>query len=306
MTTVSTSGFYDGAIFSMNSLRTQANNLQQQISTGSRLNSSADDPVAAARMRALSRADTLSKIDDANATAAKSDLSLADDTLSNVATIVTRIRELAIQAANGTLTNSDRIGIGAEITGLRQNLVALANTQDSRGQSLFGGNGSGQAYTLDANGNASYAGSNTSESIALGAGLTVTRGITGPEFMNIGSGGGATDLLAVVKTLGDALQGNGGGAAPQAAAQTALGQLDASLTSITTAQTIVGSRLSWIDTTTTIRDQMTQQRTDDESSVGGTDIAEAVSRLQQVSTILQASQASFVKLANLNLFSMLN
>ncbi|MBU6266137.1 MAG: flagellar hook-associated protein FlgL [Sphingomonadales bacterium] len=307
MTTISTSGFYDSAIFSMKSLRSQANDLQAQISTGNRLKTSADDPVAAARMRMLTRSDALSKIDDANATAAKSDLTLADDTLTNISTIVTRIRELATQAANGTLTDADRKGIGAEVTGLRQNLVALANTSDSRGQSLFGGNGTNQAYTLDSAGNATYTGSATSDTIGLGAGLTVTRGITGPEFMNSGSGASATDLLTVVKTLGDALQGNGpAGTTPQQAAQAALTPLDNSLTSLTTAQTIVGSRLSWIDTTTSIRDQMTQQRTDDESTVGGTDVAEAVSRLQQVSTILQASQASFVKLAGLSLFSMIS
>lgn len=304
MSTVSTSGFYDSAVFSMNSLRNQATELQKQISTGYRLNTSADDPVAAARMRALTRADALSQIDEANANSTRSDLSLADDTLSNIATIATRIRELATQAANGTLTDAQRVGIGAEVTGLRQNLVALANTQDSRGQALFGGNGAGQAYTLDGSGNATYSGAPTADTLDLGAGLTVTRGITGPEFMGPS---GTADLLAVVKTLGDALQGNGpSGTTPQQAAQAALGPLENGLSAITTAQTIIGSRLSWIDTTNTIRDQMTQQRTDDESTVGGTDIAEAVSRLQQVSTILQASQASFVKLASLNLFSMIN
>ena len=78
MTTVSTAAFYDSAIFSMNSLRSQANDLQAQISTGNRLNSSADDPVAAAKMRSLARADTLSQIDTTNADAAKSALADAE------------------------------------------------------------------------------------------------------------------------------------------------------------------------------------------------------------------------------------
>jgi flagellar hook-associated protein 3 FlgL len=304
MTTVSTSSFYDSAIFSMNSLRTQANDLQQQISTGNKLSSSADDPVAAARLRALNRSDALSKIDEANANSAKSDLTLADDTLSNIGIIVTRIQELAVQASTGTLTDAQRKGVGAEVLALRQNLVALANTKDARGQSLFGGSAGAQAYTLDGAGNASYAGTGTADTISLGAGLTVTRGITGPEFLNFTSGGTATDLLAVVKTLGDALSGTGS-TTPQAAAMAALDPLQAGLTQISTAQTVLGSRLSWIDTTTSIRDQLTQQRGDDEATVGGTDIATTVSRLQQMMTILQASQASFVKLSSLNLFSVI-
>ena len=301
MTTVSTSAFYDSAIFSMNALRTQANDLQQQISTGNKLTSAADDPVAAARMRALTRADSLTQIDTSNADTAKSDLTLADDTLTNFATIVTRIRELATQASNATVNDAQRAGIGAEVSALRQNLVSLANSKDSRGASLFGGNGAGQAYALDASGNASYTGAATSDPISLGNGLTVTRGVTGPEFLNFKSGGAATDLLTLVKNLGDALQGTGS-TTPQAAAQAALDPLQAATDAISTAQTIVGSRLSWIDTTTSIRDQLTQQRSTDEASVGGTDIASTVSRLQQTMTILQASQSSFVKLAGLSLF----
>lgn len=307
MSSVSTSSFYDSAIFNMNALNTQAANLQEQLSTGTRLKSAYDDPVAAARIRQLNRADTLSTIDRSNADTAKSDLTMASDTLSNFSTIVSRLQELTTQAATGTINDSQRIGIGAEVTALRQNLVALANATDSRGQPLFGGNNGKQAYTLDAGGNASYTGAATADTIALGNGLTVTRGVTGPEFLNFTANGASTDLLAMVKSLGDALQGNGPpGTNPQAVAHAALDQLQAATNAISTAQTIVGSRLSWIDTTTAIRDQLDQQRTDDQASVGGTDIATTVSRLQQTMTILQASQASFVKLSSLNLFSMIN
>lgn len=307
MSTVSTSSFYDSAIYNMSALNTQAQNLQEQISTGSRLKNAYDDPVAAARMRALSRSDTLSDIDKSNAESAKSDLTMASDTLSNFSTIVARLQELTTQAATGTLNDAQRAGVGAEVSALRQNLIALANARDTRGQSLFGGNNGSQAYSIAANGTASYTGAATADTVSLGNGLTVTRGVTGPEFLNFTVNGSSTDLLAVVKSLGDALQGNGPvGTTPQAAAHAALDQLQAATNAISTAQTIVGSRLSWIDTTTAIRDQLGQQRTDDEASVGGTDIATTVSRLQQTMTILQASQASFVKLSSLNLFSMIN
>jgi len=44
---------------------------------------------------------------------------------------------------------------------------------------------------------------------------------------------------------------------------------------------------------------------DERSSVGGADLAVTMTRLQEMLTVLEASQASFVRLANLNLFSML-
>ena len=306
MTTVSTSSFYDSALFNMNSLRAQSNKLQNQISTGSKLGNPADDPVAAAHMRSLALSDALSSADSANADAAKTNLQLTDNTLSQFADIVTQIQPLAVQAANGTLTDPQRQAVGTQISALQQNLVSLANAKTATGQSLFAGQGGGAAYTLDGLGNASYAGTGTNSQIALGAGLSVTTGVTGPEFLNFTSGGTASDLLSVVKSLGDALTAGGaGGVSAQASAQNSLQALSDGLDAITTTQTVVGARLGWIATTTTMQTQMAQQRSAQESTIGGTDIGTAVSQLQQTMTVLQASQASFVKLASLNLFSLI-
>lgn len=306
MTAVSTSAFYDSAIFSMNSLRQQTDQLQAQISTGNKFQTSAEDPVAAAQMRSLQLTDALSTVDTANASSAKTSLTLADSTLSQFATIVTNIQTLATQAASGTLSDTQRASIGTQIAAYQQNLVDLANAKDANGHALFGGQAAGSAYTVDAQGNATYAGTASANTISLGSGLTVTTGITGPEFLTYTSNGTSGDLLSLVKNLGAALQGtSSSGTTPQAAAQGALDQLNAGLNSITTAQTLVGARLNWISTTQTIQTQLSQQRTSTESDVGGTDIATATSRLTQAMTVLQASQASFVKLASLSLFSMM-
>ena len=298
----STSAFYDAAIANMASLSAEAAKLQGQVSTGQRLSSGADDPLAASQLRALARSDALAGADSTAADAAKNDLTQADDTLSSVAGVVTRIQQLATQAATATLTDPQRAAIGKEVAALHDNLVSLANTRDSAGNALFGGATSGAAYTLDAAGNATYAGSGSAGNLTLGPGLTVTRSLTGPEFLNFTSGGKAGDLLALTKALGDALQAPAGG---QSAAQAALYPLNAATGSITTAQAVIGARLSWLDTTSTIQTQLSQQRSDVQGSIGGADAATAISRLQQTMTALQASQASFAKLASLNLFDLI-
>ena len=298
----STSAFYDAAISNMASLSTEAAKLQNQISTGQRLQSGADDPLAASQLRALARAEALAGADSAAADAAKGDLTQADDTLTAIANITSRIQQLATQAANATLNDSQRAAIGKEVAALRGNLVSLANTRDASGNALFGGEGAGAAYTLDAAGNASYAGSASAASLTLGPGLSVTRSLTGPEFLRFTSGGTTTDLLALTKALGDALQAPSGA---QAAASAALDPLGAATSAITTAQAVVGARLSWLDTTGTIQTQLTQSRDEARSSIGGADAATAISRLQQTMTALQASQASFTKLASLNLFDLI-
>jgi len=81
--------------------------------------------------------------------------------------------------------------------------------------------------------------------------------------------------------------------------------LDIGLEKVTTAQTVVGSRLNWIDLMSDRRENNAERIAEERADVGGADIAVTMTRLQETLTILEASQASFVRLANLSLFSML-
>ncbi|MFM2302391.1 MAG: hypothetical protein RLZZ84_2127 [Pseudomonadota bacterium] len=306
MTTIfgtSTSAFYERSLTDLTALRKQAEETQAEMSSGQRLQRSSDDPVAASRLRSLARADTLDKVDEAAANRATSDLTLTDDALSQFATVVTRIQELATQAASSTLSDAQRKGIGAEVTQLQENLVALANARDSSGHALFGGESAADAYTLDAAGNATYAGTAAAGALSLGNGQSVTRGLTGPDFLNFTSGGASVDLLAVTKTLADALTSGSGGAT---AANAALSTLGDGLTSIANAQTVVGSRLNWVELNVDRRTAMSEQRAVEQTEVGGVDLTESIAKLQNTMLVLEASQASFSKLANLSLFSVLN
>ena len=305
MTTLSTSGFYDSAISQMSALQTQATALQTSISTGNKIQQSSQDPVAAEKMRALQMADTLSSADTANANAATASLNLADTTLSQFTSMVTQAQTLATQAANGTLTDTQRALIGTQVSALYNNLVSLANTQDASGHAIFAGSASGPAYTVAANGTASYAGTGSANQIALGNGLSVTTGVTGPQALDFSVNGSPTNLLSVVKNLADGLQGNVAGTTPQAAASASLSALSTGLTTLSTAQTMVGAQLNWVSTTSTIASQLATQRQTQEASIGGTDIATAVSQLQQTTVTLQAAQATFVKLSGMSLFSLL-
>jgi flagellar hook-associated protein 3 FlgL len=298
-----TSAFYERSLLGLNALRAEAEGLQASLSSGQRLATSADDPVASSRLRQLARGNTLSTIDTANAQRATSDLNLTDGALSSFASYVTRVKELALQAATATLTPAQRASVGAEIAAIRQNVIGLANSRDVAGHALFGGEAAGTAYTTDALGNATYVGTGSAGELPLGDGQTVARGLTGPEILNFSVAGSPTDLLAVMKNLGDALQG--GSADPQGAAHGALDALDAGLEKISTAQSIVGSRLAWIELTNDRRIDMGEMRAGEEADVGGTDIAATVAKLQQAMTVLEASQASFARLAQLSLFDAL-
>jgi flagellar hook-associated protein 3 FlgL len=303
MTIVSTSAFYERSTADLSSLRARAEQLQGQISTGQRVTKSSDDPVAAARLRSLARTDEISAANIGNAKRASSDLSLADSALQEIADNLIRAQELATQAATGTLNDSQRATIGEQIANIRSNLIALANSKDSAGHALFGGEGGGDAYTVDGAGNANYNGTAAASEVSLGQGQTVTRGVTGPEVFQFTDASGATDLFAMLGNLAAALQG--GSTDPEGAARTALDSMKLGLEKVTTTQTVIGARMNWIDINLARHERLGEMRVEEQADIGEVDPAVAITELQQIMTVLEASQASFARLASLSLFDVL-
>lgn len=299
--TNSTAGFYQRSVDQMAGLRRSAEGLQAQISTGERLSAASDDPVAAASLRRLARMDRLAQVDGANASRASSDLRMADGALQTVANDFARARELAVYAGNGTLSADQRALIGAELAGIQESLVASMNTRGIGGNALFAGQGDGAAYTVDAAGNAAYVGTATAGSLSLGEGLTVTTGITGPEVLNFTAGGSATDMLAFIKGLADTLQNTALDGA--AAAKASLGGFDEGLESLARAQTVIGVRVAWIETVQDRQIVSSEARAQETADQGGVDLATTISNLQQMLTVLEASQAGFVRIGQLSLFN---
>ncbi len=300
MTMIGTQSFYDRSIADMAALRGRADKLQQSVSTGQKLARSSDDPVAASRLRLLSRSEALATVDAINANRAEADLTLADNALTSMAGLVIRATELTTQAAGVGLTLAQRASIGVELSEIHKGLLSLANNRDSAGHALFGGQSAGNTYALDASGQAVYSGADGKPALQIGEGVSVNPGLTGPEILDFEHGGTNTNLLATVKNVADAL--SSGSVDPARAARDALGALNEGLDALTTGQTIIGSRLGWIEQTNDMRVNQSEIAVAEQAKIGGTDIAETLSRLQQITTALEASQAGFSRLSRLSLF----
>ena len=302
MINLSTSTFFDRGTSQLGDLRAQAERLQQQIGTGERLQRSSDDPLAAAQLRSLSRSERIAEVDTRNSQLAEADLALADQTLGSIADLVIKVRELAVQAASSTVNDDQRELIATQIAGLRESLVSLANSENAAGNALFGGQLTGAAYS-DNGTTVQFLGTASVTPLEIGEGQTVVPGVTGPQVFEFNGAAGQTDLFAVLGTLASALSTGGQGAIDASSA--ALADLDAGLERVTTAQSVIGSRLNWVDLMTERRENNAEQMAQERLDVGGADIATTVSRLQETLTVLEASQAGFVRLANLSLFSLL-
>lgn len=113
---------------------------QEQMSTGKRVLTPADDPVASTKI--LQMTDELSNIDQylKNIDIAENNLALEESILNNVTGIVQRMQELAVAAGNtATLTANEYRTMASEVSARLDELMNLVNSQNANGDYIFGG-----------------------------------------------------------------------------------------------------------------------------------------------------------------------
>ncbi|MDH5275178.1 MAG: flagellar hook-associated protein FlgL [Gammaproteobacteria bacterium] len=165
--------------------------IQDQVSSGRRISTAADDPAGAAQGLLLQQG--LDRLENfgTNAETARRRLALEEGSLSQATDALNRVRELAIQAANGTQTQESRSAIAAEARELLTGLLNTANAQDGEGRYLFAGN-LVQTRPFVLSGNVQYAGDNGVRSQRVADARTVQEGDPGSAvFMQIPAGNGA-------------------------------------------------------------------------------------------------------------------
>ncbi len=138
MTRISQSMLYNNFIRYLDQTTGELQKLYNEGSSQKKINKPSDNPVGMARI--LSYRDSLKALEQYknNINNAKGWLGLADTTLSQVENQITRLKELAVEAANGSLNESDRQDIVKEMRQIYDQLVALSNTK-YEGKSIFGG-----------------------------------------------------------------------------------------------------------------------------------------------------------------------
>ena len=113
----------------------------EKLSTGSRINYAKDDAAGLAISTRLSAEVQGLAMASRNAADAQSMLDTADGALGETHNLLLRMRELSVQAANGTLVQSDRDAINTEIGQLVEEVERIAQKTSWAGQSLINGNG---------------------------------------------------------------------------------------------------------------------------------------------------------------------
>ncbi|HEV2102899.1 MAG TPA: flagellar hook-associated protein FlgL [Candidatus Acidoferrum sp.] len=176
----------------------------QQLSSGRSVNQLSDNPSAVASLvqnhdQAAADGQYLQ-----NLSTLQSKYQVADSTLGNVVSALTRALSLGVEGANGTLTSADRQAIAGEVQGLLSQTISLANTS-YHGAFLFAGTKvTTQPFTLDAATNAvTYNGNSATTSVELSNGDSISANLPGDQLFQNASGsvtGALQDLYTALTT----------------------------------------------------------------------------------------------------------
>ena len=156
---IASSQIYQQGINNMIDISRQLALTQQQVSSGKRFATPADDPVAASQVVQLNQELALREQYQKNIQQVSSQLSLEDSVLGQVTDVLQRIRELTVQAGDGALTAQDRASIATEITTRSEELMSLMNSRTASGEYMFAGSrGQTQPFQRNSAGDVEFKG----------------------------------------------------------------------------------------------------------------------------------------------------
>lgn len=255
------------SLVSQNALQRNARELQtamQQLSTGSRINSAADD---AAGLAISSRMTSqIQGLDQAvrNANDGISLLQTAEAATTEINNMLQRMRELAVQAANDTYSVADRSALQLESTALIAEISRISNNTQWNGMYIF----------------------NTSASGAIGDG-------SGNIFFQVGVNGTSGDTISTAFRALDstALSISAISFADRSAAQSALTTLDNAISTVDSFRATLGATINRLTYATDNLAGVSLNTSASRSRILDTDYAKAASEMSRTQIIQQAATA---------------
>ncbi|MBK6298212.1 MAG: flagellin-like protein [Sphingomonadales bacterium] len=259
------------------SLARTISDTQVTISTGKKIQRASDNPVAAARVAVIGRAQANSNAWAINLDTGLSLNSQADTAVTGMADRIALARELVLGGANGTLAQTDRNMIAAQLDGIADELDGLVNRKSANGQPLFA-TGTALSVRYDEN--------------------TVFAPV--PSQAQVFDAGGIS-LSQMVRDAATALRS---GSAPAIGAS--ITTLDTGVTKTADALGDIGQRgrrLQSLQEAARAHDiDLAAERTNLEA----TDISEAVAQLTAQTLTLEAAQAAFARINRRTLLDLLS
>lgn len=273
---------------------------QQELSSGKRINQPSDDPYGtSAALQLNGQLASLSQY-SSNVTDGSGWVQVTDGVLGNMNNVVQRIRELVVEGANGTQSQSARNDTAAEVDQLADALKQEANSTYN-GQYVFSGTSTSQPYTVG--GADTYAGNSGVVTREIGPKTTVQ--INTDLHQLLGDGQPDGKLLSVLRDISSDLR-SGTAAGATALGTTDLGNLDSNISTLQMLQANVGATENRLSLASSRIQDLQVSQTQELSTVQDADMAQTTidysteqaaytAALHASANIVQSSLLDFLK-----------
>ena len=246
----------------------------ERLSTGQRINSASDDAAGLAISSKMTSQVKGLNMAVRNANDAISLLQTADGAVGEMTSMLQRMRELAVQADNGTNSTTDLTALDVEFEALKAEIERIADDTQWNGTALLSG---ASAFSFQVGANASQAISVTIKDFETAAG-DATAGV----FENLGSATTYTDNAADLNALDIASAGNHA---------TAITNLSNAITRVDAQRATIGSAINRLEYAADNLANVSQNTSASRSRILDADYASETTELAKTQILQQAATA---------------
>lgn len=286
---------------SLNQSQANEQQLSAQLSSGVRVNSLSDDPLAAGEnvllLNQIQRDDSFTQ----TSSLVQGQLQVADSALGGVVSQLTQAISLATSANNGSLNGSDLKSISNQLAGVRDEVVALANSS-YQGQYIFGGSQTGTIpFSLSGGtpATATYNGDGTVNYLVTPNGQRIQLNVPGDQIF---TAAGSNDVLGALNQLvADFASGQ---AAPTSVADTTA--LSTALNFVSQQRVVLDNSLTRLTAATDAATNEKTQLTAAQTNLMQADVANIATQLSLSETQQTALENVIAQLGSGSLFDRLS
>lgn len=299
---ISTNTIFQSGTNRLMDLQNDMSKLNEQISSGKRVQSPADDPVAAARILELTHAQNMNTTYTDTRKVARTSLETYETNLTSVTNVVLDIQSSLVSAGNGAYNDQQRQNIASELKGRFDSLIGLVNTKDAQGNYMYSGY---QASTVPFSLTGTYNGDTQQKDLQVDVQRQMSVTYTGDQLFQANGNDLFTNIKDAITLLNTPLTNDTDKQNYATNLASIMSKVQGSLDQILNTRADLGSKLNELDTLDTTGSDLDLQYTKSLSSLQDLDYTEALSDMAKKQTILEAAQKSFVSTSQVSLFSLL-
>lgn len=258
----------------LNTARSKYAQAMEVAQTGYRVRNPSDDPRVRKMENTVATSEATIRATNVVLTRAQG----ADSSLQDVNDILTRVREIAVQAATGTVPSDARTAMAQEVSLLRKQVIQLANTNVG-GSYVFGGMNDGSPPFDTTTG--AFSGSTNVRQVQVAPGMYISDGVSGADVFGTTSGVNMFDALEDLETAMTS--------SDLAAIQGSIGSLDTTIDQVLKQRVTLGGLMNQIDAVQAAAERAKEQAVTTTASLVEADPFEAYAALAQAETALNAA-----------------